>query len=62
MENIKVNVRGTLRLMKAGEANAIILTGVRGQSLRQAACLLREVGMVFHVNKVGDGYRVWKEE
>lgn len=48
--------------MKAGEANAIILTGVRGQSLRQAACLLREVGMVFHVNKVGDGYRVWKEE
>lgn len=61
-DNIKVNVRGTLRAMEVGECNAIVLTGVRGTTLRQQACTLKDWGMVFHVSKVEGGYKVWREE
>lgn len=58
-----MNVRQTLTTMQTGENNAILIPmgEVRGTYLRNVACLLKEIGMSFHVNKVNDFYKVWRE-
>ncbi len=54
---------GTLKAMPIGweHARVFLFSETRGTSLRNTASSLTELGMLFHINKTSEGYRVWRE-
>ena len=58
-----INVMGTLKAMPIGweHARVFLFSETRGTSLRNTASSLTELGMLFHINKTAEGYRVWRE-